>query len=277
MNITSKVRRLALSNGMDYVGVAPVERFKNAPEGRRPTDLLEKAKSVVSMGVKIPRGVVEANKAAYRGYRHAIYVYMMHGYDFLNARLNLAAHLVARLLEKEGYTAMPMPASSPMDWVELKGAFSNRHAAVAAGLGEFGWCTLSATPQAGPRVRWVTVLTQAKLKPNPMYSGRKLCDRKKCNICVKICPTKAISAEEGVKLEIDGKTFEYAKLDKRKCIYGIFGFTDKALGMKAIEVPESPSSNDILKALGEESSWQKFERIAPAYCGRCIINCPIGT
>jgi len=191
--------------------------------------------------------------------------------------LNLASHRIARFLEKEGFVTMSVPASPPMDWFELKGAFSNRHAAVAAGLGEFGWLTLLVTPDAGPRVRVATIITKAELDPNPMYSGKKLCDREKCNVCTKICPTSAISENQGVQLKIGEKAFEYAKLRKHRCIYGILGFTGKALGRKNIEIPSDPSPDDMLKTLGEESPWQKLERIVPAFCGRCIIKCPIGT
>ncbi len=274
MSLTAKIKKLALSSEMDYVGVASIDRFRNAPEGWRPSDLLRNCRSVVVMGVEIGKGVRRANQQAYSGLRHSIYVYMMFGYVALNDRLNLAALRTTRLLEREGCTSMPIPASAPSDPQMVRGAFSHRHAAVAAGLGEFGWNTLLVTPQAGPRVRLVSVLTEAELTPDPMYSGRKICDRKRCKVCVSICPTNAISENEGVKIKIGDRAFEYAKLHRIRCRYGTHGLIRGALGREDIQMPDDPQPEDYLKALSRVSPWQKMERLA-SMCGRCVINCPI--
>jgi len=226
------------------------------------------------MGVKIGEGVRTANQLAYQGLRHGIYVYMVFGYTFLNERLNLAAFRASRMLERRGFTSTPIPASAPSDPYMTRGAFSHRHAAVAAGLGEFGWNGLLVTPDAGPRVRLVSVLTEARLKPDPMYSGKKICNKEKCGVCFSVCPTRAINKDEGIKLKIGDKTFEYAKLDKVRCRYGVNGLIKEALGRKNIPIPINPTPEDYLRALSEESPWQKMERLA-SMCGRCIINCPI--
>jgi epoxyqueuosine reductase len=276
MDLTEKINDLARSSEMDYVGVAPVDRFAEAPVGWRPQDLLKNCRSVISMGVKIPEGVRQANKLAYGGLRHGIYVYQVYGYVHLNEKLNTAAFRLARHLEKEGYVSVPIPSSAPSDSFENRGVFSNRHAAVAAGLGEFGWNTLLVTPDAGPRLRLATVLTEAELEADPMYSGKRLCNREKCGVCVKVCPVRAISKDRGVRLRIGDRTFEYAQLNKGRCRYGIGGLTAKALGRVDIPVPENPQPEDYLEALKQESPWQKMERVA-SMCGRCIIYCPISS
>ncbi|MHA2394968.1 MAG: hypothetical protein ACXAEX_23820 [Promethearchaeota archaeon] len=275
MNLTEKVKDLAISSEMDYVGIAPVDRLKNAPEGWRPNDHLIGCRSVVSMGVGIREGVRRANMSAYRGLRHGIYVYMVFGYARLNDMLNQAAFRIARLLEREGYISTPIPAARPYDAYMPRGAFSNRHAAVAAGLGEFGWNTLLVTPESGPRVRLVSVLTEAELMPNPLYSGEKLCNRDGCEVCVSVCPVKAISRNESVTLELGGKTFEYAKLNKWKCRYGVSGLVREALGRKGVKVPDDPQPEESLKAWNNMDPWQIKERATGSWCGRCIIECPI--
>lgn len=273
-NLTDEMKKLALSSDMDYVGVASVDRFKNAPNGWKPNDLLKSCKSVVSLGLKIGKGVRTANQRAYGGLRHGIYIYMVFGYTFLNERLNLAAFRISRLLEKNGYTSIPIPASAPSDPYMIRGCFSNRHAAVAAGLGEFGWNGLLITPDAGPRVRTVSILTEAKLSADPMYSGDRICNKEKCGVCVSVCPTNAISKNESVNVEIGGKTFEYARIDKIRCRYGINGLVENALGRQDVQMPSNPTPEDYLKALAQENPWQKMERRA-SMCGRCIINCPV--
>ena len=274
-DLTAKVKKLARSNEMDYAGVASVERFKNAPDGRKPTDFLKNCKSVVSMGVRIGKGVSEAHRSAYEGVRRAIYVYMAFGYDSLNDRMNFAALRLARFLESQGFSSTPIPASVPMDHYEIVGAFSHRHAAVAAGLGEFGWHNLLVTPDWGPRVRVVTVLTEANLKPDPVFPGQTLCDKENCGKCVSVCPMNAISRDEGVEVEIGDRVFKYAKLKKTRCRFGTMGFSTKTLGRRELNMPEDPQPQDYLTALQQEDPWQRMERLSPGFCGRCMMNCPI--
>jgi epoxyqueuosine reductase len=48
------------------------------------------------------------------------------------------------------------------------GIFSMRHAAVRAGLGEFGLNNVVVTPRYGPRVRFNALVTEAELEPTPL-------------------------------------------------------------------------------------------------------------
>jgi len=59
MNITSGTREYILSNGADLVGIAPVSRFKGAPAGHEPLDLLPSAKSVISFGMRLVDSIVD--------------------------------------------------------------------------------------------------------------------------------------------------------------------------------------------------------------------------
>jgi epoxyqueuosine reductase QueG len=64
--------------------------------------------------------------------------------------------------------------------------FSHKHAAVRAGLGEFGPNNLVVTPEYGPRVRFVSVLTAAELEPSPLLQ-KKSCLGTKCDLCMAHC------------------------------------------------------------------------------------------
>lgn len=44
-----QINDLARANHIDPIGFASVDRFRAAPEGRRPTDLLAEAKTVISL------------------------------------------------------------------------------------------------------------------------------------------------------------------------------------------------------------------------------------
>ena len=260
----------------DFFGVRSQERFKEAPRFHRPEQILPGAESVLSFGLKIPEGVRKANHRAFQeeGLRHAIYIYQMHGYVELNRELNRIAYRVARFLEDEGYLSTPVPASPPIDNKDLFGAFSNRHAAVAAGQAEFGWNALAITEESGPRVRWVSVLTEADLSPDPLLD-QGLCGKEDCRECVRVCPVDAIPAEEDVELKIDGRTYTYSKLRKERCrIGGVSGFSTK-MARNELDLPPEPTEEDYLRALDKEDRWHEMERIA-SMCGRCIVECPVG-
>ena len=143
----------------------------------------------VAVGVALPHAVVDqlpkrddwAVKVAYR-----------HQYDTLNRRLDLIASHVTSLLQQQGFRALPVPASERIDSERICGVFSHKLAAHLAGLGWIGKSCLLITPRMGPRLRWVTVLTDAPLEPTgaPMADG---CGA--CRACVDACPIGAFTGE----------------------------------------------------------------------------------
>ena len=274
------IEKLAHSNLIDRVGFAPISRFEKAPPHHGPTDLLPEAKTVIVLGVNLAKGIVISNQRAYSpNMRHAIYPYLMYGYVFLNNLLNTAAYQITTMLERKGFVSLPIPASPPNDPYLTKGAFSNRHAAVAAGFGEFGWMTLLITP-GGPRIRVASIITEASIEPSPIYKGPRICDTKRCNfLCSRICPVDAIPVKKKVSLEIEGNLYEYCDLDKWKCRWGVLAFTKSTLGRKEVPMPEVITPENYLIALKEQDPWQSME-MAPigraSFCGKCMIDCPVG-
>jgi ferredoxin len=217
--LTAEVKRMARENRMDLVGVAPIARYSHAPELVHPCSHLPEAKSVVAMAIRYPDAMfVNAGD----GDAESIFSIEVYQNKVIGNFLYNAALRISRMLEDEGFKTIPMTVSGrwrvhpyksmPTNWCA---DFSNRHAAVAAGLGEFGLHALCITPKFGMRQRFVSVITEAELEPDPMYSGPALCD--KCMLCVKSCPVKAISKLETEKLQIGERTFEYLKVDHWRC------------------------------------------------------------
>jgi len=280
MSLVDELKRFATEElDMDYTGIASVDRLAGAPEGHRPTDLLPDAKSVIVMAVRLSQGAVQTIFRAYEdGLRHAQCIYGTHGYALTpNLHLKFAAYRMARFLEKKGYVSTPLPSGPGAGGAP----FSHRHAAVAAGLGEFGWLSIIVTPDCGPRVRLVSVITRAELEPDPLYQGPKLCDPTKCDICVKICPTNAISEKESKSVVMGGRTYKYGAVDFAKCRVGTEGLLKKTLGFKDLPIPENPTWEDIDKARQNIDPRQLQEAILPAdratwYCGQCLAYCPVG-
>ncbi|MEM3088898.1 MAG: 4Fe-4S binding protein [Candidatus Bathyarchaeia archaeon] len=190
VDLTQEIKTIALSEGACLFGVAPVERFQDAPSGQRPHEILPKARNVVVIGLKLLNGIVETLPS--RPYALQ--------YTLLNNELNRIALKISRYLEAQGYRSLPIPASGYMLPRKLMGEISHRHAAVMAGLGELGVSNLLITREFGPRVRLVSVVTEAPLKSSPLIQNR-VCNR--CYKCVEACPVHALTTE-GV-------------LDKKKC------------------------------------------------------------
>ncbi len=263
---------------MDLVGFTGVARLAGAPPGHRPGDILPGARSVVVMAVRLTWGAVQAiYRACEDGRRDLQSVYAAYGYSlFPNYHLYYAAYRMARFLERRGHVSTaiqsgPGGGGSPL---------SHRHAAVAAGLAEFGWSNLAVTPDYGPRVRWVTIVTRAALEADPLYAGPALCNPSECRICVSACPVGAISAKRGRSVEIGGAVFDYADLDVVRCRISSEGLTTKSLGLRDLPLPPNPTWQDVDKARDEEGWKARGEVIHPVdryFCGRCLAYCPIGS
>ena len=262
---------------MDLVGITGVDRLSGAPAGHRPGDILPGAQSVIVMAVRLTWGAVQAIYRAHEdGRRDLQSLYAAYGYSLApNYHLYFAAYRMARLLERRGHVSTAIQSGPGGGGAPL----SHRHAAVAAGLAEFGWSNLAVTPDYGPRVRWVTVITRAALPADPLYSGPRLCDRAECRICVAACPVGAISAKRSREVEIGGRQFEYAELNVVKCRISSEGLTTKSLGLRDLPLPPDPTWQDVDNAR-DEAGWKaRGEIIHPVdryFCGRCLAYCPIG-
>lgn len=214
---SSGVKKWARDMGANLVGIAPVERFEGAPPGHSPTDFIPGAKSVIVAGIRIPDPIVDYD------HYHLKFVeaqqdiaveslvnnlYMLMGHYVIDIMLNsLAVKLANRLEAEVGYRALPTPNTRytglghPAEWLPLQ-HFSQRHAATRAGLGEFGFNNIVLTPEFGPRVRYVSIITEAELEIDPLIA-EKICLREKCGgkdgpVCLRRCVAGAIQLREGL-------------------------------------------------------------------------------
>lgn len=192
------------TNGASTVGISNVERFNGAPRGHHPSDFLNEARSVVTFGVALLHQVLHweelltNSKVVPPKHRKDVlqnYFYGQIGYAKVNDLLDRMALHISNFLETRGYHSLFFPATYdaaveefihehiPSHW----GLFSQRHAAVMAGLGEFGLNNVVVTPQYGPRIRFNSVITEAELTPNELLQ-EKVCLGESCSICVHNCP-----------------------------------------------------------------------------------------
>jgi epoxyqueuosine reductase QueG len=221
-DLTEVIKQKARELGADLVGIAPIDRFKNAPLRMSPQGLLPGAKYVVVSAMHHPDAMIELDGEPTS---HEMGPYGMQTTG-MNARLDDISFLLARFIEGKGHRALPIAASNIWRYTgykDLKVSFApdmaHRYAAVAAGLGIIGYSGLCLSPEFGPRNRFVSVITDAELTATPMYDGDPLCDQ--CFECVNTCPTDAFRKEvvKMNKIEIGGHSFEFPETNKWRCAW----------------------------------------------------------
>jgi epoxyqueuosine reductase QueG len=204
-DLTSETTEWLKDNGANLVGVANVARFDGAPKGHHPLDFLPVASSVITFGVALLHQALywethltdsELVPAEHRQDVLQNYFYRQTGYVMVNQLLDILALRLANRLESRGYRSIFFPATygTAEIWRFISkriptksGLFSQRHAAVNTGLGEFGLNNLVVTQQYGPRMRFNSVITEAELKPSPLLE-EKVCLGEKCSLCLENCP-----------------------------------------------------------------------------------------
>jgi epoxyqueuosine reductase len=207
MDLTQEISAMAKAGGASLVGIASVDRFDGAPTGHHPAALLPRAQAVVSFGIRILDRVLEWPELLQGSpffpdslrteALHKLF-YLRSGYDVINDRLNGIALTLANHLEDLGYRSLYFPATYGHvaiagGMAQVPGMFSQRHAAVRAGLGEFGLNNVVVTERYGPRVRFNAVITAAPLTPTPLLT-HKTCTGLSCGICLNECGPSALRA-----------------------------------------------------------------------------------
>jgi len=205
--VKDEINRIALMEGASKVGIASVESFASAPNGHAPADFIPDAKSVISFGIRLLDAAVERDRLLMNSpmvpeeLRIPVqeYLYDTVAYSMVNSRLDQIGLLIALFLEKQGYPSMCFPATYGEENAPLmskiagfQAPFSHRHAAVRAGLGEFGLNNLVLTPEYGPRIRLNSVITSMQLEPDPIIR-EKLCIRE-CTLCMEACASCAYNS-----------------------------------------------------------------------------------
>lgn len=224
-----EIRAMLTAEGAVKVGFAPVERFAGAPVGHRPEDFLPTAKSVIAWAVRVPKGVVDYEDYLVRAedFPQDLRLEILHnnvygrlGYSTLNMILDKMTIRLLWQLEGSGYQAVGFPATyneyhgaqSDSKRSGYRGPFSHRHAAVAAGLGEFGLNNILVTEEYGPWVRLGSLITDLALPPSPLVD-KPICLRDGCRLCLEGCVALRVVEEEldQVFLESPSRT------DPRRC------------------------------------------------------------
>jgi epoxyqueuosine reductase QueG len=262
--LTNRIKAYALQDlGVDLIGVANIERFASAPLKMSPQGIFPAARSVISMALTHPDACIELG-----GLRHPQEIGPYAIQYEMNLRLDEISYRMALFLEDQGYQSVPIVSSNIWryrGYKDLKEHFapdlSHRHAAVAAGLAEFGRSGLAITPEYGARQRYVTVITDAPLQPNPLLPPGSVCDN--CMLCVKHCRSEALSRElDGWSVvRIEDREYRYLKKNLWRCAWGEHFGLDLDLA-----IPEVVTEEVILDAV-------RMYGLRGGEMGSCLRHC----
>ncbi len=188
-DLTARVTRIAQQLGAYRVGIASLEDDAVSAAVRAQGDEeLAAFPRAVSIAFRLQDTVVDRLPG-----EHTVPLvaktYGFHIYTVVNGLLDQAATLVAAALQDAGRAAMSIPTSLTVDAAGYRGPLSHKLVARMAGLGWIGRSCLLVTPEAGPRVRLVTVLTDAPLAPDAPLAR----DCGACTLCVDACPARAFT------------------------------------------------------------------------------------
>lgn len=164
------VKEYAKTVGASVVGIVASADFASAPDGFKPSDVLDGCLCVVVLGAPFPREAIIDDSVEYTDIRNAI-----------NEKMNDIAKKTAKKIASEGYKAKAVSG--------LSGQISLKHAAELAGLGVIGKNYLLANPEYGSLLWFSAVLTDAALTADKK-AMHTVCGN--CGKCVEICPSKAL-------------------------------------------------------------------------------------
>ncbi len=222
MNIKEAIKSKAYELGADLVGIGSVDRCWAAPVMMSPQGVFPGSKSVVVMALHHPDACIEIG-----GESHPQNIGPYSVQYLMNSRLDEMSYKMACFIEDMGYGAIPIASSNIWrynSYKSLNAVFapdvSNIYMAVTAGLADMGYSGIAITPEYGARNRFVTVITDLEMEPDPLIPPGTVCD--KCMLCRKHCPSAALSKElNGDKvLKIGGNEYRFANKNLWRCAWG---------------------------------------------------------
>jgi epoxyqueuosine reductase QueG len=263
MNLKEKLKQHAYELGADLVGFGNIERCRHAPLMMSPQGLMPGAKTVLVMALHHPDACIELG-----GEKHPQEIGPYSVQYLMNSRLDEMSYRMGTFLEKQGYGAIPIASSNIWrynSYKDLDAIFapdvSNIYMPVVAGLADMGYNGLALTPEFGARNRFVTVVTDAVVEPDPLIPPGTVCDH--CMLCRKHCPSLALSKEiKGEKvLHIEDYEYRFADKNLWRCAWG--EHFDLDLDLK---IPETVTEEVIVEQV-KEHGFRSGEM------GQCLKFC----
>ncbi|HPT97366.1 MAG TPA: hypothetical protein PLU39_05805 [Armatimonadota bacterium] len=245
---------------------------------RAPEDHLKGARSVIVVGLRLPRASVERTALPPA---EAVGPYAFAQYESVKLLRNIGYRAI-RWLEDRGYRAtMSFDLCGTGSVVanprgEQPDAFCNRFTAVAAGLGHLGKGGFVITPEFGPNVRFVAIVTDAPIAADPIPAEYlQPVDCGDCRRCLDACHTCAFQDEATV--EVNGVAERFYRMDRNRCDwakrYSLVGEEGvKYVGWEMnVPLPEKIDAEALAEGLRQQPPIPKHR---PCNFETCVLACP---
>ena len=214
-DLTLAVKDLAKQEGAALVGIATKDSL-SGPECSDPTYLLSNAKTAVVFAISINRDIIR-DYLGKKGFASRDAMSLQEGE--IHHSLWRIGQKLTDLLHAKGYDALN--AWPNKDYRETKSGsdrsnpfgltpeFSHRYAAVAAGLGGFGWSSNVVTPEYGAAVYFSSVLTSAPLEGDSPLP-KTPCDE--CRLCALACQGGFIQQGKEIRqVDLGGEVYFHGR------------------------------------------------------------------
>jgi len=274
--------------GLDYIGFAGVGRFESCKDSADPVAIMPDCKTVISFGIKFLEGEMEtirnSENPAERG---------AGSFGYIVIPSSMLATLSNRL---EEFIINELKAAAISTTLGSDGAqkisshFSQKSAAIAAGLGQSSFMGRAVTPESGPRVLWGSILTDLEIEEDPlMDDGIRLCNPQSCRICRDNCPAGALEADAAKASCPSGIDAEKCKayacaptVVKMRPVYKMCEdcanneLCDSTISVCGAAQLTPQTNMEEIERFEKDHFIQKLRSIPDWRCGKCIALCPIG-
>jgi len=245
-----EMKKIFKQNGIPLFGVGASSLLENGPPpGYRPADYLPSAKSMVCLGIPIPKGVFRCNERLNDAYGRTVNIYLR--------KMDALLLQAACILEASGEIALPVFGCFPYEVKgpgDLRGFLSLPNMAEAVGLGKIGRNGLLFNALYGPRLILGGVLTSAALPAMEWPEKDEKGCPDGCHVCQERCPIKAIDKN--------------GKVDRVACVFHSVTSPILTHLVKSKEFGASDMKGIINAAGVDDHSLYA--------CTRCVSECPYG-
>jgi epoxyqueuosine reductase len=187
--IIEAMTNLLSQNHIPVFGIAKASSLENEPSGYRPSDMLASARSILCLGIPVPKGIFKSEERSESMYWRAASIY----YRNIDMVLMRACSIIEE--KGEGDVAVPIYACFPYD-IKGKGDFwayvSLVKMAEAVSIGKVGKNGLLFSSKYGPKLLLGGIVTTASLPTMARPDKDEKGCPEDCYICQKQCPVKAI-------------------------------------------------------------------------------------
>jgi len=186
--LENKIKEIGTSMGATYVGFSNISSAHDeiCNQGG---EYLRQYSYCVTIGMVLPDSTIDG---IMRGDLHSFPDYLS-AYQIINQQLGMISMMIATFIQQNGYLSMAFSPTLYPDKEKLCSNLSHKIGASLSGLGWIGKSGLLITPDNGPRVRFVSVLTDLQLR-NSSAPLNPRCGN--CHACVDACPVHAYTGRE---------------------------------------------------------------------------------